>query len=82
MKTVDDYMKDPDILETPEYLREIHAIRRVIQEETRDMTSVEQDAYIHQEALEALAAVDVTPRYADLSGQGKLQAPYRKAVPV
>jgi hypothetical protein len=82
MKTVDDYMHDPDILMMPEYLREIHAIRRAIQEETRDMTSKEQSAYIHQGALKALAAVGVTPRYADLSGQGKLQAPYKKPVSV
>jgi hypothetical protein len=82
MKTVDNYMDDPDILKMPEYLREIHAVRRMILEETKDMTSVEQSTYIHQGALKALAAVGVTPRYADLSGQGKLQAPYREAVPV
>jgi len=71
MKTIDDYMDDPIIVKMPEYLREIHAARRMLQDETRDMTPEEQSAYLHNEAIAALAAYGITPRYADLTGQGK-----------
>jgi hypothetical protein len=73
MKTIDDYMNDPEIVKMPEYLREIHAARRMIQDETRDMSPEKQGVYIHNEAISALAAVGIIPRYADFSGQGKLK---------
>jgi hypothetical protein len=74
MKTIDDYMNDQEIIKMPEYLREIHAARRMIQDETRDMPPEKQGAYIHNEAISALAAVGITPRYADFTDQGKLKS--------
>jgi hypothetical protein len=73
MKSIDDYLNDPDILNMPEYLREIHAARRMLQDETRGMTLEEQAAYLHNEAIAALSANGITPRYANFAGQGKLK---------
>jgi hypothetical protein len=61
MKTIDDYMNGPEIIKMPEYLREIHAARRMIQDETRDMPPEKKGAYIHNEAISALVAVGITP---------------------
>ena len=44
-KTLDDYMNDPDIINEPSALREVHAIRLMIQDETKDMTTDELKAY-------------------------------------
>ena len=38
MKTLNDYMNDPDIINEPMPLREVHAIRLMIYDETKDMT--------------------------------------------
>jgi hypothetical protein len=54
MKTIDDYMSSPEIVKMPEYLREIHAARRMIQDETRDMTPEERAAYFNQQSAELL----------------------------
>jgi len=40
-KTLDDYMNDPDIIDEPMGLREIHAIRFMIQDEEKNMTPEE-----------------------------------------
>ncbi|MDR1174058.1 MAG: hypothetical protein LBK83_01135 [Treponema sp.] len=74
MKTIDDYMNAPEIVKMPEYLREIHAARRMIQDETKDMLPEEKGAYIHNEAISALAAVGIIPRYADFTNHGKLKS--------
>jgi len=37
-------MSDPDIADEPEALREIHAIRLMIYDETKDMTAAEHTA--------------------------------------
>ena len=37
-KTIDDYLKDPDIAHEPQALREIHAIRLKIRDERKEMT--------------------------------------------
>jgi hypothetical protein len=73
MKTIDDYMNAPEIVKMPEYLREIHAARRMIQDETKDMLPEEKGVYIHNEAISALASVGITPRYADFTNHGKLK---------
>jgi hypothetical protein len=80
MKTIDDYMNDPDVLKMPEYLREIHAARRMLQDETRGMTQEEHAAYLHNEAIVALSSIGITPRYADFTGQGKLKPRVPEAV--
>jgi hypothetical protein len=44
------YMNDPDIVNEPMGLREVHAIRLMLRDETRNMTSEEQAAYVNREA--------------------------------
>jgi len=47
-KTLDDYMNDPDIINEPLALREIHAIRLMLYDETKDMTASEHTAYYNK----------------------------------
>ena len=49
-KTIDDYMKDPDLANEPAALREIHAARLMIQDEIKGMTTEERTAYYHEAA--------------------------------
>ena len=55
-KTVSDYINDPRILEdsemedVPECIREIHAIRLMLQDETTGMTTEEHINYINRKA--------------------------------
>ena len=44
-KTLDDYLNDPDLANEPEALREVHAIRLMIQDRTKGMTASERTAY-------------------------------------
>jgi len=53
-KTLDDYMNDPDIVDEPMPLREIHAIRLKLQEERKGMTDTEYSDWIHQRAMRFL----------------------------
>jgi hypothetical protein len=41
MRTFEDYMATPEIVDEPLYLREVHAARLMIQDETRGMSSTE-----------------------------------------
>jgi len=50
MKTLNDYMSDPDIANEPMPWREIHAIRLKIHDETKDMTFQERKVY-YEEAV-------------------------------
>ena len=72
MKTWDDYMNDPDIIDEPMALREIHAIRFKIQDERIGMTAEEYNAIVNQRAKDFLAPLGKTLRY-DLAGEGKLK---------
>ncbi|MCL1931616.1 MAG: hypothetical protein FWF55_07355 [Treponema sp.] len=54
-KTLDDYMKDPDLTNEPEALREVHAIRLKIHDERKGMTTAEYNAIVHQKAARFLA---------------------------
>ncbi|MCL2153565.1 MAG: hypothetical protein FWH57_11530 [Oscillospiraceae bacterium] len=45
MKTLNDYMNDPSVVSEPMPLREVHAIRLMIYDETKDMTPTERTAY-------------------------------------
>jgi len=59
IKTLDDYMNDPDIADEPMPIREIHAIRLMIYDETKDMSADEETAYFHERAVRAMASVKV-----------------------
>ena len=55
-KTLDDYMNDPEIVDEPSpTMREIYAIRLMIQDETKDMTPSERVSYINEQADRCLA---------------------------
>jgi hypothetical protein len=76
MKTVQDYMNDPRILEEPEMdepIRKIHAARLMLQDETAGMSGVEKAAFINARSRETLARLGLTPKIVNLSGQGKLK---------
>jgi len=45
MNKIDKYMNDPDIINEPMPLREVHAIRLMIWDEIKDMTPEERSAY-------------------------------------
>jgi hypothetical protein len=53
-KTIDDYLNDPDLANEPSALREVHAARLLIQDETKDMTVSERTAYYHGSAVRFL----------------------------
>jgi hypothetical protein len=55
-KTIDDYLNDPDLANEPQSLREVHAARLMIQDETKDMTATERTAYYHEAAMRFFAA--------------------------
>jgi len=53
VKTLDDYMNDPSVVNEPMPLREIYAIRLMIYDETKDMTPAERTAYYNSSLKEA-----------------------------
>ena len=67
MKTVDDYMNDPRIVNDPamaealEPVKEIHAIRLKIQDETAGMTPAEISALFRKNAEELFASLGLPP---------------------
>ncbi|MCL2688852.1 MAG: hypothetical protein FWE57_03255 [Chitinispirillia bacterium] len=54
-KDLDYYMNDPDIIDEPMGLREVHAIRLRIHDETKGMTPEEHTAYFREGAKQFLA---------------------------
>jgi len=54
MKTLDDYMNNPNLINEPMPLREIHAIRLMIYDETKDMSSDEITDYYMKSFNEAI----------------------------
>jgi Zn/Cd-binding protein ZinT len=73
MKTIDDYLKDPSLGNEPMALREVHAARLKIQDETKNMTAEEKKAYYHDGATAFFNRLGITPTYADFSSQDKLK---------
>ena len=69
-KSVKDYMNDPRILEdtemmeAPECIREIHAIRLKLQDETAGMTTEEHVNYINRKAEAFMEQHGLTHLYA------------------
>jgi hypothetical protein len=78
MKTVQDYLTDPRILDDPDMMgalepvKEIHAIRLKIQDETAAMSTAEKIAFLNREAELFLAPLGKSLCY-DLAGGGKLK---------
>jgi hypothetical protein len=78
MKTIEEYMNDPRILNDPdmaealEPIKELHAIRLRTQDATAAMTTTERVDYLNKKAEAFLAPMGKTLCY-DLIGQGKLQ---------
>jgi hypothetical protein len=66
-KTVEDYMNDPALVGEMEALREIHAIRLMIHDETKAMSPDEKRAYFHKGTIDCFARLGITPKYADFS---------------
>jgi hypothetical protein len=79
MKTVQEYMNDPRLLDDPDMagalgpIREIHAIRLKLQDETAKMTPEEVADFYNKKAEAFLAPMGKTLCY-DLIGQGKLKS--------
>ena len=78
MRTVSDYLNDPrilndhDMIGALEPVREIHAIRLMLQDERAGMTPEEELEYLNKKASAFLAPMGKTLCY-DLAGQGKLK---------
>ena len=79
MKTVQDYLNDPRILNdldmagALEPVKEIHAIRLKIQDETAGMTTAEKIEFLNKEASDFLAPMGKSLCY-DLAGKGKMES--------
>jgi hypothetical protein len=79
MKTVQDYMNDPRILNDPcmagalEPVKEIHAIRLKLQDEYAGMTAEEETKLRNKRAIEFLAGIGADPHLVNFPGQGKLK---------
>jgi hypothetical protein len=79
MKTITDYMNDPRLLNDPEMagalepIKEIHAARLMLQDETAGMTTAEKVAFINARGKETLTQLGISPKIVNLSGQGKLK---------
>ena len=86
MKTIKDFMNDPRILSDPgmaealEPVKEIHAIRLKIQDETVDMTMEERIEFINNRARESLSRHGLSSRIVNLSSQGETLQ--QEAVPI
>jgi len=61
-KTLDEYMNDPDIVDEPMALREVHAIRLKIHDEIKDMTLAEKSAYYRERIARLRSAESVKAR--------------------
>ena len=85
MKTVQDclndprLLNDPDMIGAPESIREIHAIRLKIQDETADMSTAEKIEILNKEAQDFLSQMG-KPLCYDLAGRGKVE-PLTSVIP-
>ena len=80
-KTVKDYMNDPRILDdlemmaAPECIREIHAIRLKLQDETAAMTPEEHIDHVNKKGKEILSRWGLTHLYANFPRQEAISEP-------
>jgi hypothetical protein len=74
MKNFEEYLNDDDIQRMPEYLREIHAIRKAIAEETSGLSVDETNNLLREEAAKAFSELGLPPpRYENLAGKGRIR---------
>ena len=79
MKTVQEYLNDPHILNDPDMaeaidpVKELHAIQLKIQDENADMSLTERIESLNKEVEAFLVPMGKSLCY-DLSGQGKLES--------
>jgi len=59
MNKIDKYMNDPDIINEPMPLREVHAIRLMIWDEIKDMTPEERSAYWERETADVIQQYNI-----------------------
>jgi hypothetical protein len=67
-------LNDSGIMEAPECIREIHAIRLKIQDEY-DVLSPEYTEHCHKTTEAFFEELGITPHYADLAEQGRVVHP-------
>ena len=71
--TIEDYMKLPELADEPEALREVHAVRLMIHDEVKGMTTEEKRAY-HKNSCKEIDAYfarrGIVPKYVDFSTSG------------
>ena len=53
MKTLNDYMNDPSVINEQMPLREVHAIRLMIYDRTKEMTPAERTSYYNNKLVKA-----------------------------
>ena len=80
MKTIQEYMvdsrmlNDPAMVKASEPVKEIHAIRLMLQDETAGMSAAEKAAYHKSEADALFTGLGLpVPEYVNLTGNGKLK---------
>jgi hypothetical protein len=54
MNNFDKYYNDPDIVDEPTALREVHAIRAMLYDETKDMTTEEYTLFVRESTKAAV----------------------------
>jgi hypothetical protein len=62
-KTFDDYLNDPRIKHEPMGLRMAHAMRFKVQDDTANMTPVDEVAYYHEGTRSVFSQLGITPKY-------------------
>jgi len=70
MKTLDDYRNDPDIVKMKEPWREVHAIRLMLRDETKDMTDAECVKYYEDGTARFFASMGKPVPYARVGSDG------------
>jgi hypothetical protein len=67
-------LNDPDMAEALEPVKEIHAARLMIQDETAGMTAVQKSEYLKKKTFAMFSGMGLPPpEIVNFSGQGKLK---------
>jgi hypothetical protein len=74
MNSFEEYLDEDDIQNMPEYLREIHAIRKAIANETSGLSVEETNNFFREKAAKAFSELGLPPpRYENLAGKGRIR---------